>query len=52
VTKICYYSPVLLFGCILIAVGGGLLTTLHPNRPAAAWIGFQAIAGAGFGALI
>lgn len=46
-TYIGYYSPVLLLGTSLSAIGTGLLTTLHPHSSAGRWIGFQVTYGMG-----
>ena len=50
VSKFGYVQPFLLFGSILITVGGGLLSTLGPWSHPSAWIGFQILAGIGVGA--
>jgi len=51
-TKIGYYTPFLLLGICITAIGAGLLTTLQINTTKAQWIGFQIIYGFGFGACI
>ncbi|EME46920.1 MFS transporter-like protein [Dothistroma septosporum NZE10] len=48
-TYIGYYSPILLLGTSLSAIGTGLLTTLHPHSSAGKWIGYQVIYGMGIG---
>lgn len=49
-TRIGYYTPFLLFGICLTAVGTGLLTTLSINTVVGQWIGYQIVYGIGLGA--
>ncbi|KAB8532571.1 hypothetical protein FH972_025516 [Carpinus fangiana] len=51
VSRIGYVAPLMLLGTVLMSIGAGLLSTLHPASGAGAWIGFQIIysAGAGMG---
>ncbi|KAJ5834130.1 Major facilitator superfamily domain general substrate transporter [Penicillium robsamsonii] len=44
-----YYLPFLLVGGVISSVGYGLLSTLSPTTPAAKWIGYQVLYGAGSG---
>uniref|UniRef100_L2FXT1 MFS aflatoxin efflux n=1 Tax=Colletotrichum fructicola (strain Nara gc5) TaxID=1213859 RepID=L2FXT1_COLFN len=49
ITRIGYYSPVMIAGNVLMCIGAGLLTTLRVNSGAAAWAGYQVIYGFGMG---
>ncbi|TVY80635.1 Rubrofusarin-specific efflux pump aurT [Lachnellula suecica] len=49
VSRMGYYTPVLIFGICLTAIGTGLLTTLQLNTSEANWIGFQILYGLGLG---
>jgi hypothetical protein len=49
VSRIGYYTPFLIFGISLTAIGAGLLTTLEVGTSAGKWIGFQILYGFGFG---
>lgn len=49
VTSWGYYAPCMLLGTACMAAGAGLLSTLGPRAPAAAWAGYQALFGAGVG---
>lgn len=51
-TKVGYYTPFLIVGICITAVGAGLLTTLQINTTVAQWIGFQILYGWGFGGCI
>jgi hypothetical protein len=51
-TKVGYFNPVIILGCICIAIGGGLLTTLAVQIPSEKMIGLQVLLGSGFGAII
>jgi hypothetical protein len=44
-----HYVPILLAGGILATVGNGLIYTLQIGSESSHWIGFQALAGIGFG---
>ncbi|EED13244.1 efflux pump antibiotic resistance protein, putative [Talaromyces stipitatus ATCC 10500] len=44
-----YYTPFLVFACVMMSIGGGLLTTLHESIPTSAWIGYQILFGLGAG---
>lgn len=48
--KLGYYTPFLIVGICLVAIGTGLLNTLHVNTPIRNVIGFQILCGLGFGA--
>lgn len=48
-SKIGYYTPFLIFGVCLTAIGAGLLTTLDIDSSTGQWIGFQILYGFGFG---
>ncbi|KAJ7018830.1 major facilitator superfamily domain-containing protein [Mycena alexandri] len=49
-TAIGYVTPFMYLSTVLMAVGGGLLTTFKPDTGHAAWIGYQVILGLGCGA--
>lgn len=49
-TAIGYYAPFMVASTILMAVGGGLITTFRVNTGHAKWIGYQVILGVGCGA--
>ncbi|KAF2272825.1 MFS general substrate transporter [Westerdykella ornata] len=49
VSKVGYYTPFLIFGACLTAIGAGLLTTLDVNTSEGKWIGYQIIYGLGLG---
>lgn len=49
VQKIGYYTPFMILGSCLMAVGTGLLTTWDASTPSSMWIGFQIILGLGVG---
>lgn len=49
VSGIGYYTPFMIFGTVLMAVGGGLLTTFHVETTKAQWIGYQVLFGFGLG---
>lgn len=42
-----YYSPVMIFGSVLMAIAAGLITSLKPDTIAAKWITYQIIYGIG-----
>lgn len=44
------YQPMLIGGGVVATVGAGLLYTLELDSPAGAWIGYQVVAGLGWGA--
>ncbi|KAK2037202.1 major facilitator superfamily transporter [Colletotrichum somersetense] len=48
-TRIGYYNPVLILGACIMAVGGGLLTTLKVKTGVGQWFGYQVIYGMGVG---
>ncbi|PHH88131.1 hypothetical protein CDD83_7935 [Cordyceps sp. RAO-2017] len=50
VSRVGYYTPFMIFGVCLTAIGGGLLTTLEVGSSVAQWSGFQIIYGIGLGA--
>ncbi|KAF2101411.1 MFS general substrate transporter [Rhizodiscina lignyota] len=50
--KIGYYTPFLIFGICVTAVGVGLLTTLRIDTTVGQWIGYQILYGWGLGACI
>jgi hypothetical protein len=50
VSRIGYYTPFLIFGVCLTAIGAGLLTTLEVGTTKGKWIGFQILYGFGFSA--
>ncbi|KAJ7667109.1 major facilitator superfamily domain-containing protein [Mycena rosella] len=49
-TAIGYYTPFMILSTILMAVGGGLITTFKVDTGHARWIGYQVILGVGCGA--
>ncbi|KAK7954876.1 major facilitator superfamily domain-containing protein [Apiospora saccharicola] len=49
VNKIGYYTPSMIVGTCLLAIGAGLLTTLQIDTPSAKWIGYQILYGFGLG---
>ncbi|KAE8139154.1 major facilitator superfamily domain-containing protein [Aspergillus pseudotamarii] len=49
VSRIGYYTPFMIFGACLTAIGTGLLTTLGISTSEGKWIGFQIIYGFGIG---
>ena len=49
ISKIGYYTPFMIFGVCLTAIGAGLLNTLQINTSVGRWVGFQMIYGFGFG---
>ncbi|KAH6892599.1 MFS multidrug transporter [Thelonectria olida] len=49
VSRIGYYTPFMIFGICLTAVGSGLLTTLGVDTSEGNWIGFQILYGFGLG---
>lgn len=49
VSKIGYYTPFMIFGICLTALGTGLLTTLQIGASEGIWIGFQILYGFGLG---
>ena len=49
VSRIGYYTPFMIFGVCLTAVGAGLLTTLGIDTSEGKWIGFQIVYGFGLG---
>jgi len=49
VSKVGYYTPPMIFGNCVLAVGCGLLTTLKVNSGEGEWIGYQVLYGIGLG---
>ena len=49
VSRIGYYTPFLIFGVCLTAIGAGLLTTFEIGSSEAKWIVAQIIYGLGLG---
>ncbi|CAI7636444.1 unnamed protein product [Penicillium glandicola] len=49
VNKLGYYTPLALFGAVLLSVGSGLISTFSPSTPTGKWIGYQILYGAGRG---
>ncbi|TVY85172.1 MFS thioclapurine efflux transporter [Lachnellula suecica] len=45
-----YYNPAMIFGVVLSAIGGGLLSTFKINMSSSKWIGYQVLYGFGAGA--
>ncbi|KAH6973118.1 major facilitator superfamily domain-containing protein [Ilyonectria sp. MPI-CAGE-AT-0026] len=50
--RVGYYTPFLIVGICVTAVGAGLLTTLGIDSTMGQWIGYQILYGWGFGACI
>jgi hypothetical protein len=50
ITTTGWYNPWMILSAVLMPLGAGLLTTLHPDSGHAKWIGYQAIYGLGIGA--
>jgi MFS family permease len=48
-SRVGYYTPFLIFGICLSAIGAGLLTTLGVNTTVGQWVGFQILYGFGLG---
>lgn len=46
--KLRYYHPFMLLGAMLLAIGSGLLTMLHPTA-SKKWVAYEILAGAGTG---
>ncbi|KAI1265451.1 MFS toxin efflux pump [Xylariaceae sp. FL1019] len=44
-----YYTPLMLVGSTMMAIGFGFLTTFTPTTSEASWIGWQVLFGAGIG---
>lgn len=49
VTVLGYYTPFMIAASVLMAVGGGLLSTFTPSTGHSKWIGYQVLFGAGVG---
>lgn len=49
VQKVGYYTPFALASSLLMPIGAGLLTTLHPHTRDATWIGCSVLLGCGIG---
>jgi hypothetical protein len=49
VTAVGYYAPFMIFGCVFLSIGAGLLTTWDVETQSSKWIGYQVIAGIGIG---
>ena len=50
--RIGYYTPFLIFGICVSAIGAGLLTTLQIKTTVGQWIGYQILYGWGFGGCV
>lgn len=48
-SRIGYYTPFLIIGVSLMAVGAGLISTLRVETPGSRWIGYQVLFGVGLG---
>lgn len=44
-----HYVPLMAFGSVLSAVGGGMIYTFEVDSPSSEWIGYQALVGIGLG---
>jgi MFS family permease len=49
VSRVGYYTPFLIFGVCVTAIGAGMLTTLEVNTNTGKWIGYQILYGFGLG---
>jgi hypothetical protein len=49
ITATGYYNPWMILCVIMMPIGAGLLSTLHPDSGHAKWIGYQVIFGIGIG---
>jgi hypothetical protein len=49
VTALGYYTPFMIAGSILMAIGGGLISTFRTNTGHSMWIGYQVVFGFGVG---
>ena len=49
ISKLGYYTPFLILGVSLTAIGAGLLNTLQVDTSVGRWVGFQIVYGFGFG---
>jgi hypothetical protein len=49
VSKVGYYTPPMILGTCIMAVGCGLLTTLKVTSGAGQWVGYQVVYGIGLG---
>lgn len=49
ISRVGSYTPFLILGVCIIAVGAGLLTTLQVNSSTGAWVGYQVLYGVGLG---
>ena len=49
ITRIGYYTPFMILGVCLTAVGAGLLNALQIDTSVGRWVGFQIVYGFGFG---
>jgi len=49
ITTLGYYTPFMWLSVVLMPIGAGLLSTLHVDSGAAAWVGYQIIFGIGIG---
>lgn len=48
-TKTGYYTPFLIIGTVIAAIGAGLFLLLQPNTTTGQWIGYQIVYGFGLG---
>ncbi|KAK3933911.1 MFS general substrate transporter [Diplogelasinospora grovesii] len=51
-SRIGYYTPFLIFGICVTALGAGLLSTLRVDTAVGQWVGYQILYGWGFGACL
>ena len=52
VMSVGWYNPFYIFGVAILAIGGGLLTTLTPTTSAGKWIGYQILTGSGYSFMV
>ncbi|KAJ5950761.1 uncharacterized protein N7479_009174 [Penicillium vulpinum] len=50
ITLIGYYTPFMIFGSVLLAIGYGLMSMFHVDTSKGVWVGYQILAGVGVGA--
>jgi hypothetical protein len=49
ISAIGFYTPIMMFCMVLLAIGAGLITTYDITTPFSNWFGYQVLAGAGIG---
>ncbi|KAI1474498.1 MFS general substrate transporter [Daldinia eschscholtzii] len=51
-SRVGYYTPFLIFGICVTAIGSGLITTLQTDSTVGQWVGYQILFGWGFGSCL